>query len=472
MSYKIFRFLYLSVGAVFLVAALALGGTLYNNGKLFLMPGPLSEMAARGEALEGYSSHSEFEQSCGHCHTPVHCITDNGCQDCHNDVARQRSTGEGLHARLPGTGRCQNCHIEHKGRDMVLTDFAFANIDHALLSGFSLDKHQLDYDGSHLGCESCHNQSRFVSDTLDCISCHSQEDHDYMAAHIQTYGLSCVPCHDGLDTMAAFVHEEVYPLDGAHADAQCSGCHAELAFAGTPSECRECHEKTLPYAVMFGSDCQRCHTTVAWAPALLTQHTFSLSHGGDEQLACESCHVGEYAVKSCYECHDHQPDQMLVAHLAEQVYLLDRCEECHPTGKQGEAGRLRAQWEPLRASEAAWIENALLYNAQIQEAATLLPEQPGEIVGTVEGVLSAQPASQDSPYPQGSTIEPPPPGAAYLPTELEEQTEQGEEPSAGSTSSEGQEGKKSNVEQAQAGEGPAGVDNPGGEEIHGKHQPH
>jgi hypothetical protein len=98
---------------------------------------------------------------------------------------------------------------------------------------------------------------------------------------------------------------------------------------------------------------------VAWAPALLTQHTFSLTHGGEELLACESCHVGGYQDKSCYECHeDHQPAEMAAAHLEVQVFVLDRCEECHPTGAAGEAERLRAQWQPLREVEAAWIEAA------------------------------------------------------------------------------------------------------------------
>lgn len=359
MSFKLFKTLYIAGGSVFFVAAVALALALYLNGKLFLMPGPLSEMALRGEALEGYGSHAEFEQSCGHCHAPVHCITDTRCQDCHMDVAKQRSNGEGLHARLPGSGRCQTCHIEHQGREMVLTDFAFANIDHATMAGFSLDKHQLDYDGSHMGCESCHSQGRFINDTLDCITCHIQEDHDYMAGHVETYGASCTPCHDGMDTMAAFVHEEVYPLDGAHADTECAGCHEQMAFAGTPSDCQTCHAKTSPYANMFGTDCQRCHTTVAWAPALLTQHTFSLTHGGEDLLACESCHVGGYQDKSCYECHeDHQPAEMAAAHLEVQVFVLDRCEECHPTGATGEAERLRAQWQPLREVEAAWIEAA------------------------------------------------------------------------------------------------------------------
>ena len=359
MSFKLFKTLYIAGGSVFFVAAVALALALYLNGKLFLMPGPLSEMALRGEALEGYGSHAEFEQSCGHCHAPVHCITDTRCQDCHMDVAKQRSSGEGLHARLPGSGRCQTCHIEHQGREMVLTDFAFANIDHATMAGFSLDKHQLDYDGGHLGCESCHSQGRFINDTLDCITCHIQEDHDYMAGHIETYGASCTPCHDGLDTMAAFVHEEVYPLDGAHAETECAGCHEQMAFAGTPDDCQTCHEKTSPYANMFGTDCQRCHTTVAWAPALLTQHTFSLTHGGEELLACESCHVGGYQDKSCYECHqDHQPAEMAAAHLEVPVFVLESCEECHPTGAAGEAERLRAQWQPLREVEAAWVEAA------------------------------------------------------------------------------------------------------------------
>jgi hypothetical protein len=405
MSSKFIKTIYRTGAVLLLLAALGVGASLYKSSKTLLMPGPLSEVAVKGQPLEGYSNHADFEQSCGHCHAPVHCITDTGCQDCHMDVARQLSTGEGLHARLPGTGRCQTCHIEHNGREVVLTEFSFANIDHTVLSGFSLDKHQLDYDGSHLSCESCHSQSRFMADTLDCITCHSQADHDYMAAHIETYGVSCTTCHDGLDSMAAFVHNEVYPLDGAHTETGCRECHAGLAFEGASSECSTCHEKTSPYATMFGTDCQRCHTTAAWAPALLTQHTFSLSHGSDEQLACESCHVEQYLVKTCYECHDHQPDEMQSAHLAEAVFVIDRCEECHPTGAAGEAERLRAQWEPLRASESAWIEGALQYNASLQDGGPLLPAQPEQSSGPSQPEIAAGPGTEAGAYLEYSGVE-------------------------------------------------------------------
>ncbi len=62
----------------------------------------------------------------------------------------------------------------------------------------------------------------------------------------------------------------------------------------------------------------RCHTATAWQPAKLTQHAFQLTHGGTEQLECQTCHLENFTEQTCYNCHDHQPEQMAV-HQAEGI---------------------------------------------------------------------------------------------------------------------------------------------------------
>ena len=332
----------LAKGTTLLLALLMLAaGYKYVHASKILMPGEISAMSPKNTPLEGYVSHSEFEQECSHCHAPLHCVTDTKCQDCHTEVAMQRSQAQGLHGKLPGTEKCQTCHPEHRGREMVITEFAFANVDHAKMANFSLVLHRTDYQGEAMGCESCHSQERFADQTLDCLTCHVEADHDGMAEHVEAFGLACTGCHDGVDRMRDFDHNQVYTLEGGHTQAECKDCHAQKAMADLSAQsCVACHEDPELHDGQFGKDCARCHTAVAWQPALLTRHTFLLTHGGEEQLECQACHSKNFTDNTCYSCHDHQPTQMAQVHLEEGLADYENCSHCHPTGRQGEAAYL------------------------------------------------------------------------------------------------------------------------------------
>jgi hypothetical protein len=306
----------------------------------YATPGPLSaaRAAAEDEPISDYSSHADFEQECGHCHAPLHCITDTRCQDCHKSIAEQRITGQGLHSHFPGVEECEVCHVEHQGREASITEFAIQNLDHELLSGYSLAKHGLDFDGSPMNCGSCHSQDSFVSESLDCITCHVKQDHDYMAEHIELYQTDCVPCHDGTDSMAEFQHDDAFVLDGEHEDTDCLTCHIDHVFAGTPNECIGCHEEPQVHVGIFGFKCERCHNNSAWLPAQLTLHTFLIDHGVDtltDRITCETCHMDTYTEYPCYSCHDRQ--EMEDYHLEIDIEAKENCVDCHPTGREDEA---------------------------------------------------------------------------------------------------------------------------------------
>ncbi|MCB9134964.1 MAG: hypothetical protein H6636_06035 [Anaerolineales bacterium] len=332
--YKLFTPLRRSLVLLGLVAMGTSGFYLKNS--MLLSPGPLSGVDDEQVILGTYQTHAEFEKDCAHCHAPVHCLEETRCQECHFEVAQQRAAQEGLHGRLPIT-RCQTCHTEHKGRDAEISDFAFQNVDHTALAGFSLTHHQQDYAGNALNCEGCHSQDTFVHETLDCITCHLDENPAYMAGHLAQYGEDCLPCHDGHDRYSDFDHNEFYVLDGAHVDLACETCHVNQVYAGTPNTCVGCHEDPDVHLGVFGEACERCHTTAAWLPAQLTQHTFRLNHGGQGELACSTCHTESYAAHTCYACHDHQPEQMQAVHENISTEELENCIACHPTGEPGEA---------------------------------------------------------------------------------------------------------------------------------------
>lgn len=107
-----------------------------------------------------------------------------------------------------------------------------------------------------------------------------------------------------------------------------------------PHDCVACHEDPTIHRGTFGLSCERCHTTVAWTPAYLTRHTFFLDHGGQGKVDCQTCHIENYYTHTCYECHDHQPQQMEEFHLAENIIEYQVCADCHPTGQPGEAERM------------------------------------------------------------------------------------------------------------------------------------
>ena len=310
----------------------------HAKAKGFLMPGPVSAIHLKDESLNGYASHADFEQDCGHCHAPVHCVTDTRCQDCHMDIAQQRSEARGLHGKLPGTDKCQTCHVEHRGREVVISEMAYSGVDHFGLSGFSLVSHKVDYENQPMDCDGCHSKDRFIDETLDCITCHANAEHDFMAEHIQLYGADCVACHDGIDRMRDFDHNDYYALEGQHAEAECLSCHEDLVYAGKSQDCASCHEEPELHAGGFGLECNRCHIATAWTPAQLTQHTFLLTHGGLPVDGCRSCHTAEFTTYDCVSCHDHTAEMMQEFHLncGLEDYVSKSCVDCHPTSKKSD----------------------------------------------------------------------------------------------------------------------------------------
>ena len=107
-----------------------------------------------------------------------------------------------------------------------------------------------------------------------------------------------------------------------------------------PHQCIACHEDPKVHKEQFGLDCVRCHSLVAWTPASLTRHTFRLDHGDAGDVACETCHIETYTENTCYECHDHKPEQMVEVHEIEGIKEIENCISCHPTGDEGEGGEI------------------------------------------------------------------------------------------------------------------------------------
>jgi hypothetical protein len=273
---------------------------------------------ATGFPLSG--KHGQVE--CAKCHTDNKYNTASPeCASCHQEPA--------AHAGLFGTD-CSTCHTNVSWTPASFKDTTF---NHANTS-FTLNLHATNYDGSKMACMACHSGGPFATSITTCIACHGDHDKTFMQKHLDTYGSNCLDCHDGKDRTHGFTHEAVFKLDGAHAPLDCKACHVNGHFRNTVATCVGCHQEPQIHLGFFGTRCDYCHTTQAWQPALLHQHTFAIDHGGTGQLDCKICHTTTYAVYTCYTCHDHQPDEIKASHakLNLSPEKLAACTDCHMNG--------------------------------------------------------------------------------------------------------------------------------------------
>jgi len=204
-------------------------------------------------------------------------------------------------------------------------------------TGWVPAKHNMDFNhntdtqfellGRHsvISCKSCHLDLQFSEpniDQEDCASCH-------VDVHRGQFVQSCTNCHN----MQSFqmvdgrrIHSStLFPLTGAHMQVSCASCHNDDthgAFANLETDCFGCHEQEYNNTTSidhreqgFSTECEQCHTTVAWSPAtfdhLQASGGFALL-GAHNRITCESCHRTPgfetiFAVNDandCFGCHE------------------------------------------------------------------------------------------------------------------------------------------------------------------------
>jgi hypothetical protein len=275
-----------------------------------------------GYILEG--KHGEIK--CSDCHTSEKIKdTPKDCKDCHTEPTMH----QGLFEKT-----CDTCHTTQSWSPANLNGQSFA---HVATTGFSLKLHQVDYSNQVITCTTCHPKDLQTTDIQTCIDCHNQHDTVFMSDHQQQFGSECMVCHDGVDRLSNFDHANFFPLEGKHASAECDECHANKVFRDTPAECWQCHKEPDIHAGVFGLKCYYCHNADAWSPANLQQHNFPLNHGLEDQslqLDCTACHGVNYVDYTCYNCHDHQANEIAQNHQAIGIVEPDltSCANCHPEG--------------------------------------------------------------------------------------------------------------------------------------------
>ena len=291
-----------------------------------ISPGPLSRAH---ESLEGATK-------CGTCHNFGLGQRGLKCLECHAEIQREVSTHHGYHSIAYNASAaetdCARCHMEHNGRQFVITRFDPKKFDHAALAKFALE-------GKHrsLACSECHSASKipaalreeikfkepnksYIGLSKECTSCHKD-------VHQGQLGAECTKCHsqDAWKPASGFDHTQTsYPLTGLHRNVTCEKCHTPAPGETTPrykgllfSGCQNCHADPHRGAFQeakFAGTCQSCHTTTGWKSIPANSgfdhdNTKFPLHGKHVEIECSKCHKGDdfrqpVAHTLCSDCHE------------------------------------------------------------------------------------------------------------------------------------------------------------------------
>ncbi len=261
---------------------------------------------------------------CASCHVgnpPLYEGTPTDCVGCHQ--ADHQSSPLPGHETFPTT--CQDCHTTTGWKPATLPDHSWPLVGaHAMTQ-----------------CASCHvgNPPVYEGTPQDCVGCHRTEyDQSPHPGHA-TYPTTCQDCHSTTGWKPATLPEHKWPLQGAHAVAECASCHVgnPPVYQGTPQDCVGCHRadydsSPLPGHETYPTTCQDCHTTTAWKPATLPEHKWPLV-GAHAAADCASCHVGNPPVyqgtpQDCVGCH--RADYDSSPYPGHDTFPTT-CQDCHTT---------------------------------------------------------------------------------------------------------------------------------------------
>ena len=285
---------------------------------------------------QGAFNHSQFfplvgthaVQACAACHkNNVYKGTPRDCVGCHKTDYDKTTNPNHVAAGFPTA--CESCHN-------ATSPSWNSSFDHSRF--FPLQ-------GTHATqqCAACHKNNVYKGTPRDCYGCH-KTDYDqttnpnHAAAGFPT---ACEQCHTATapDWHTSFNHSQFFPLVGTHATQQCTACHKNGVYKGTPRDCYGCHKTdydrtTDPNhaAAGFPTACESCHNPAAanWTASFNHSQYFPLvgTHATQQCAACHKNGVYKGTPRDCYGCHKAKYDQTTNPNHAAAGFPTT-CESCH-----------------------------------------------------------------------------------------------------------------------------------------------
>ncbi len=312
---------------------------------------------------------ADFSTNCTECHTthpgwkpadfkqhdglyfPIYSGKHNGtwdnCTQCHEDPSNY-SMFTCISCHEHNQGSTDNQHNEVGGYQYNSQACFECHPTGSAENGFNHNLTNFPLTGAHIttACNECHTNG-FAGTTTICGDCHLTAYNQTLNPNHVQIGISndCASCHTtqpGWKPATFAVHNDFYPLTGAHASIanDCATCHND-DYVNTPAVCSGCHineynQSTNPNHISIGipNDCETCHTTIpGWKPALFPIHNnYYVLAGAHANIAgdCASCHTGDYstAPTTCFGCHENNYNQTNNPPHAQAQFSTD-CESCH-----------------------------------------------------------------------------------------------------------------------------------------------
>ncbi|MHB1049641.1 MAG: multiheme c-type cytochrome [Bacteroidota bacterium] len=210
--------------------------------------------------------------------------------------------------------------------------------------------------GAHVAvpCVDCHQNGQYRGIASDCYTCHQTDFKDVTDPNhlVNNFSHDCLSCH----TMTAWTPATIdhsttsFPLTGAHISAPCISCHTGGRYAGTTTDCYQCHTADYVSAANpahatanYPKACITCHGTTAWKPSTFNHTPYFPIGAGDKHrpgrwVTCADCHTSpaNFTIFSCVTCHEHNKTEMDDKHRGKTGYVYDSnaCYKCHPTGRE------------------------------------------------------------------------------------------------------------------------------------------
>ena len=299
-----------------------------------LNPGSWIHEKVTGFRLEG--QHRTVE--CRQCHSSGSFGgSTTECSACH--AAEFQSAGDPDHLAANFPTDCELCHPS-------AVTWEGAVFNHSLFP--LVGEHQVT------DCLQCHSSGQYAGTSSECTSCHFE---DYLQTtnpnHQQAqFPNDCSVCHGATADSwqgATFEHSLVWPLTGQHRTTDCSLCHPNGRYSGTPTGCVDCHHADYDGTINpnhhqagFPTDCESCHgaSATSWTDANLDHDRIFPLSGRHRAADCSLCHPdGRFAgtPTTCIDCHQADYDGTTNPNHQKAGFPID-CESCHGASANNWAG--------------------------------------------------------------------------------------------------------------------------------------